>query len=36
MPKSLERCVAKVRKQKGIRESYAVCTAARNRKRGRR
>ena len=35
MPKGLERCVAKVKKQKGVRSAYAICAAARNRKKRR-
>lgn len=35
MPKDVEKCVAKVKKQKGIHSAYAICTAAHNRKKRR-
>lgn len=28
MPKRLERCVAQVKKSKGVKSAYAVCTAS--------
>ena len=28
MPKKLERCVRKVRKQKGVKNPYAICRAS--------
>lgn len=36
MPKALERCVAKVKKRRGVHNAYAICNAARNRKKRRR
>lgn len=35
MPKKLEKCVAKVKQKKGIRNAYAICNASLDRKRRR-
>ena len=36
MPAWLERCVAKVKKRKGVKNAYAVCAASHNRRKRRR
>lgn len=32
MPKSVERCVKKVKKQKGVKNAWAICNAAHKKK----